>query len=114
MMACLVWYHYLVPPVIPTHAKTYTHTLTERELDHRRRETLVQQLITSERAYYESLRVVQQVFIEPLQKDAKQSSFNFLGMKKLVCTERETRWLFGNFDEIVQVHQEILASLEER
>ncbi|CDH53727.1 hypothetical protein RO3G_04760 [Lichtheimia corymbifera JMRC:FSU:9682] len=86
----------------------------ERELDHRRRETLVQQLITSERAYYESLRVVQQVFIEPLQKDAKQSSFNFLGMKKLVCTERETRWLFGNFDEIVQVHQEILASLEER
>ncbi|CDS02878.1 hypothetical protein LRAMOSA00281 [Lichtheimia ramosa] len=86
----------------------------EREMDHRRRETLVQQLITSERAYFESLRVVQQVFIEPLQKDAKQSSFNFLGMKKLVCTERETRWLFGNFDEIVQVHQEILASLEER
>lgn len=54
------------------------------------------------------------VFLQPLRKDAKQSAFSFLGMKKMVCTEREIRWLFGNFDEIHQVHKEILDSLERR
>ncbi|KAI7856591.1 Dbl homology domain-containing protein [Circinella umbellata] len=88
--------------------------LIDHEMVHRRRETLVHQLLTSEQAYFESLQVVSNVFIEPLKKDAKQSSFSFLGMKKMICTERETRWLFGNFEEILHVHHEILISLEER
>ena len=81
---------------------------------HRHRETLIQQLLSSEQAYVESLKAVARVFIEPLSKDMKQSSFSFLGMKKMVCTEREARWLFGNLEDILQVHREILASLEER
>ncbi|KAI9323760.1 Dbl homology domain-containing protein [Dichotomocladium elegans] len=83
--------------------------LIEREMDHRRRETLVQQLLASEQAYFQSLKIIQQIFIEPLKKDAKQSSFNFLGMKKMICTERETRWLFGNLEEIITIHKDILV-----
>ncbi|KAI8147610.1 Dbl homology domain-containing protein [Fennellomyces sp. T-0311] len=88
--------------------------LIDHELVHRNREALVQQLHSSETAYLESLNLVSNVFLQPLRKDAKQSSFAFLGMKKMVCTEREARWLFGNFDEILQVQREILASLERR
>ncbi|KAI7854292.1 Dbl homology domain-containing protein [Circinella umbellata] len=78
--------------------------LIDHELIHRNREALVQQLYNSERAYLESLNLIANVFLQPLRKDAKSSSFAFLGMKKMVCTERETRWLFGNFDEVSQTH----------
>lgn len=87
---------------------------TDHELGHRNREALVQQLLVSEQAYVESLETVARVFYEPLRRDAKHSSFSFLGMKKMVCTERETRWLFGNFEDILQAHREILESLEQR
>ena len=50
----------------------------------------------------------------PLRKNSNKSSFSFLGMKKLPCTEREMRWLFGNFEDIQVVHSDILASLNER
>lgn len=72
------------------------------------------QLYASERAYIESLNLLLNVFLNPLRKDAKQSSFKLLGMKKMICTEREIRWLFGNIDEIIQTQRDILASLEER
>lgn len=87
---------------------------TDHEYMHRNRETVIERLITSEQAYTESLELVMKVFLQPLRKDAKQSTFNFLGMKKMVCTEREFRWLFGNFEEIVELHRTILSSLQER
>ncbi|CDH55192.1 hypothetical protein RO3G_04521 [Lichtheimia corymbifera JMRC:FSU:9682] len=88
--------------------------LIDQELGHRNREEIVHQLYASERAYIESLNLLLNVFLNPLRKDAKQSSFKLLGMKKMVCTEREIRWLFGNLDEIIQTQRDILASLEER
>ncbi|ORY90992.1 Dbl homology domain-containing protein [Syncephalastrum racemosum] len=88
--------------------------LIDHELVHRNREALVQKLFTSEQAYLESLDLVVDVFLKPLRKDSKSSGFNFLGMKKMVCTEREIRWLFGNFDDILNVQREILKSLEQR
>ncbi|KAI9020805.1 Dbl homology domain-containing protein [Phycomyces nitens] len=88
--------------------------LIDHEMIHRQREALIHQLYTSEQAYLESLELVLSVFLDPLRKNSKQSSFNFLGMKKLVCTDRELKWLFGNFDEILEIHREILASLEAR
>lgn len=86
----------------------------DQELGHRNREDIVHQLYASERAYIESLNLLLNVFLNPLRKDAKQSSFKLLGMKKMICTEREIRWLFGNIDEIIQTQRDILASLEER
>ncbi|ORZ20235.1 Dbl homology domain-containing protein [Absidia repens] len=88
--------------------------LIESEISHRKRESFVNQLITSEQAYLKSLELVVSIFLNPLKKDSKQSSFNFLGSRKLVCTERELKWLFGNFETIVQTHRSILASLEQR
>ncbi|KAI9268363.1 hypothetical protein EDC94DRAFT_514312 [Helicostylum pulchrum] len=88
--------------------------IIDHEYMHRSREAIVEQLLDSERAYVESLELVMKYFLLPLRKDAKQSSFNFLGMKKMVCTEREFRWLFGNFEEVMTTHRLILQSLEER
>ncbi|CDS04810.1 hypothetical protein LRAMOSA07340 [Lichtheimia ramosa] len=88
--------------------------LLDHELVHRNREALVQQLYNSEHAYLESLQLVANIFLNPMRKDAKQTTFSFLGMKKAACTERELRWLFGNFDQILQVQRDILTSLEQR
>lgn len=68
----------------------------------------------SEEAYVESLELVIRLFYSPLKKDTNHSSFNFLGIKKMICTEREFKWLFGNFEELVQVHRLTLKSLQER
>lgn len=81
---------------------------------HRSREVLVDSLFKSEEAYIESLELVMRIFLQPLRKDATHTSFNFLGMKKMVCTEREFRWLFGNFEELVHMHRLTLKSLQER
>lgn len=91
-----------------------TCTYPDHELVHRNREALVQQLYNSEHAYLESLQLVANIFLNPMRKDAKQTTFSFLGMKKAACTERELRWLFGNFDQILQVQRDILTSLEQR
>ncbi|KAF7725249.1 Protein T2 [Apophysomyces ossiformis] len=88
--------------------------LIDHELVHRQREALVHQLHASEQAYLESLNLLNKIFLQPIRKSSKQSSFNFLGVKKMICTEREIRWLFGNFDDILKIHTEILTSLEER
>ncbi|KAI7865847.1 Dbl homology domain-containing protein [Spinellus fusiger] len=88
--------------------------LIDHELVHRKRETIIQQLLTTEKAYIESLHLIMNVFLEPLRKSSKSSSFSFLGIKKMICTEREIRWLFGNFDDIYTTHQTIYASLEQR
>lgn len=81
---------------------------------HRSREVLIDGLFKSEEAYTESLELVMRIFLQPLRKDATHTSFNFLGMKKMVCTEREFRWLFGNFEELVHMHRLTLKSLQER
>jgi hypothetical protein len=88
--------------------------IKEHEKLWRERESYVNQLVTSEQAYLKSLDLVVSVFLTPLKKDSKQTSFNFLGSRKLVCTERELKWLFGNFETIVEIHRTILASLEQR
>ncbi|KAI9022884.1 Dbl homology domain-containing protein [Phycomyces nitens] len=88
--------------------------LIDHELVHQKREAFVQQLFFSEQAYLESLNLIKRVFLDPLRKDSKNSSFSFLGMKKMVCTDRETRWLFGNFDTIYDIHQKIHTSLQQR
>jgi hypothetical protein len=79
---------------------------------HRNRETVVEKLISTEQAYMGSLELVMKQFFQPLKKDAKQSTFSFLGMKKMVCTEREFRWLFGNFEDIIQIHENIFNVLK--
>ncbi|KAL0090877.1 Dbl homology domain-containing protein [Phycomyces blakesleeanus] len=88
--------------------------LIDHELVHQKREAIIQQLFFSEQAYLESLNLIKRVFLDPLRKDSKNSSFSFLGMKKMVCTERETRWLFGNFDTIYDTHQKIHTILQQR
>lgn len=70
--------------------------------------------MNTEKKYLDTLNIVLNSYILPLRKNSNKSSFNFLGMKKLPCTEREMRWLFGNFEDIQAVHSDILTSLNER
>ncbi|KAL9559631.1 hypothetical protein MBANPS3_000337 [Mucor bainieri] len=89
-------------------------TLLDQEMTHQQRESIIQELLATEKQYLETLNIVLNSYILPLRKSSSKSSFNFLGMKKLPCTEREMRWLFGNFEDIQAVHTDILSSLEER
>ncbi|KAK4512689.1 putative component of NuA3 histone acetyltransferase complex [Mucor velutinosus] len=89
-------------------------TLLDQEMTHQQRESIIQELLSTEKQYLETLNIVLNYYITPLRKNSNKSSFNFLGMKKLPCTEREMRWLFGNFEDIQAVHTDILSSLEER
>lgn len=91
---------------------TISHT--DHELTHRNREKIVNTLIRSEQGYTNSLHLVKQLFLVPLRKDTKQSTFSFLTSKKVPCTEREYRWLFGNYEEIIKLHDMVLSSLKER
>ncbi|KAI9321239.1 Dbl homology domain-containing protein, partial [Dichotomocladium elegans] len=87
--------------------------MIDHERLYRNREALVQELYKSERAYLESLELIQTIFLEPLREESKRSHFSFLGSKKTACTTRELGWLFGNFEEILKVQREILTSLEQ-
>ncbi|ORX55664.1 Dbl homology domain-containing protein [Hesseltinella vesiculosa] len=88
--------------------------LIGQEMEYRQRESIVQQLLTTEKAYAHSLSLLDSHFLKPLKNDTKKSSFHFLGNKKMVCTDREFKWLFNNVETLVQQHRAILASLEER
>ncbi|KAG1466688.1 hypothetical protein G6F46_000886 [Rhizopus delemar] len=88
--------------------------MLDHEYMHLNREKIVDTLIKSEESYTNSLCLVQHYFLLPLKKDQKHSTFGFLGMKKVVCTEREYAWLFGNLEDIVRLHQAHLKSLKER
>lgn len=87
----------------------------DQEIVYQRRELLIQELYQTEKDYVKNvLQALQSVYILPLRKNTKQSSFSFLGMKKPPCTEREIFWLFGNLEELLEVHKSILNDLEER
>ncbi|KAI9281909.1 Dbl homology domain-containing protein [Sporodiniella umbellata] len=86
----------------------------DQELIHQRREGYVHELHQTEKIYVSILDLIEKFCLTPLRKNTKQSSFSFLGMKKPPCTEREKLWLFCNIEEIIQIHKELLGSLEER
>lgn len=81
---------------------------------HQQREALIQELFNSEKKYLDTLNLVLNAYLLPIRKGGKSSSFLSLGSKKQVCTEREQRWLFGNFDQIHQDHTDNLKAMEER
>lgn len=86
----------------------------DQELSHQQREGLIRELYDSEKKYLDTLEIVLNSYILPIRKNSKSSSLNFLGLKKPPCTEREMKWLFGNFEELLQVHVDNLLSLDER
>ncbi|KAG1138048.1 hypothetical protein G6F37_010795 [Rhizopus arrhizus] len=88
--------------------------LFDQEIMHQRREGFVQELHQTETMYVSILQLVEDLYLSPLRKNAKQSTFSFLGNKKSPITEREKAWLFCNIDDVLNVHKEILKSLKER
>jgi hypothetical protein len=86
----------------------------DQEILHQQREGLIRELYDTEKKYLDTLEIVINNYILPMRKNSKSSSFNFLGLKKMPCTEREMRWLFGNIEDIQKVHVENLLSLDER
>jgi hypothetical protein len=86
----------------------------DQEIMHQQREALIGELYDTENKYLDTLDLALNAYILPIRKYGKGSSFNFLGMKKAPCTEREQRWLFGNFEQVHQVHVDNLGTLDER
>jgi hypothetical protein len=92
---------------------TFTDLLTDQEITHQQREAIIQELFTTEKEYVDKMDLVINSFILPLRNKGKPSTFSFLG-KKPPCTEREMRWLFGNFEDIAKLHTENLSNMNER
>ncbi|KAI9276047.1 Dbl homology domain-containing protein [Sporodiniella umbellata] len=89
--------------------------LYNQEILYQRREGLIKELYQTEKDYVKNvLEILQTAYLSPLRKNAKQTSFGFLGIKKQPCTERELSWLFGNIESLLELHHSILTSLEER
>ncbi|KAI8144713.1 Dbl homology domain-containing protein [Fennellomyces sp. T-0311] len=88
--------------------------LIDCELLHQNREALIRNLYNAEQAYLDSLNQLVTLFMQPLRKDAQQPSSNFIGMKKIICTEQEIQRLFGNIEDILEVQREIVATLDLR
>lgn len=86
----------------------------DHEYLYRNRESLIDDLLQSEESYLHSLELLISIFYSPLKKDPNNASFTFLGKKKTICTEREMKWLFGNVEELFNVHQLTCKSLKER
>ena len=84
----------------------------DQELSYQERERLIREFYDSEKKYVDTLDIVLNSYITPMRKP-KSSSFAFLG-KKPPCTEREMRWLYGNFEQVHQMHIENLLALDER
>ncbi|KAG2208496.1 hypothetical protein INT47_010192 [Mucor saturninus] len=88
--------------------------IVDQELLHQYREAIIRQLYEGEKKFLETLEFILNTYLYPLRKNTKTSTFNFLGMKKAPCTEKEMIWLFSNIEALYKVHIENMDTLEER
>lgn len=88
--------------------------IVDQELLHQYREAIIRQLYEGEKKFLETLEFILNTYLFPLRKNTKTSTFNFLGIKKAPCTEREMSWLFSNLEALYQTHVDNMDILEER
>ncbi|RUP46060.1 Dbl homology domain-containing protein, partial [Jimgerdemannia flammicorona] len=86
----------------------------DAELTFQRREAALRELYDTERQYVKRLRLLQDVFLNPLRAAIKhQANRSFLS-GKIICTEAEINLIFGNLEQILNLHQSLLKGLQER
>lgn len=78
------------------------------------RQAIINQVYEGEKQYLETLSTIIDTYLTPLRKSLKTTSFNFLGIKKAPCTEKEIGWLFNNVEDIYKLHLGNLSMFSER
>ncbi|CAG8435084.1 2927_t:CDS:2 [Ambispora gerdemannii] len=81
----------------------------------RKREAAVKEIITTERTYVDSLRKLVNYFLVPLKENYQKSiSKNMILSTKPMATMEDISALFGNVEQILSLHEQLLKQLEER
>ncbi|CAI2161420.1 7628_t:CDS:2 [Funneliformis geosporum] len=90
------------------------HEVNEQEITrNRKREAAVKEVLTTERTYVDGLRKLVNVFLSPLRENY-QRSINKILSTKPVATNDEISAIFGNIEQLLTLHEQLLKSLEER
>ncbi|GAB5588655.1 Ras protein-specific guanine nucleotide-releasing factor [Umbelopsis nana] len=84
------------------------------ESRHRERELLLYDMYQSEAQYIMDLVVARDAYINPLRKQIPAQTSHGLLSGRIVCTDQELRLLFNNLEQILELHREYLAKLEDR
>ncbi|KAI9253262.1 Dbl homology domain-containing protein [Helicostylum pulchrum] len=88
--------------------------IVDQELMYQYRQAIINQVYEGEKQYLETLSTIIDTYLTPLRKSLKTTSFNFLGIKKAPCTEKEIGWLFNNVEDIYKLHLGNLSMFSER
>ncbi|KAG9288300.1 hypothetical protein G9A89_021331 [Geosiphon pyriformis] len=81
----------------------------------RKREAAVKEIITTERTYVDGLRKVVNVFLIPLRENYhKATSKNVILSTKPMASLEDITALFGNIEQLLSLHEQLLKQLEER
>ncbi|CAJ0758379.1 12681_t:CDS:2 [Entrophospora sp. SA101] len=89
----------------------------EYNVANRKREAAVKEIVTTEKTYVEGLRKLVSVFLVPLREDYQKSmSRNVLLTvnKNPMATLEDITLLFGNIEQLLALHEQLLKNLEER
>ncbi|CAJ0848057.1 6424_t:CDS:2 [Entrophospora sp. SA101] len=92
-------------------------SFTPSTFENRKREAAVKEIVTTEKTYVEGLRKLVSVFLVPLREDYQKSmSRNVLLTvnKNPMATLEDITLLFGNIEQLLALHEQLLKNLEER
>jgi hypothetical protein len=75
----------------------------------RKREAAVNEILATERTYVDGLRKLVKIYLLPM----RQKSANKILLKPIATIE-EISSMFGNVEQLLKLHEQLLKSLEER
>lgn len=77
------------------------------------REAAINEILTTERTYVDGLKKLVNIYLLPLRENNQRSINKILSTKPIVTNE-EISALFGNIEQLLTLHEQLLKSLEER
>ncbi|KAL1916848.1 uncharacterized protein VTP21DRAFT_5552 [Calcarisporiella thermophila] len=81
----------------------------DAELNHRKRESAAREIFQSERSYVAGLCKIRDIFLVPLTARTKTTH-----MGRAILMPEEVQAIFGNLEQIVELHEQMLKELSER
>jgi len=85
--------------------------LIELVTRNRKREAAINEILTTERTYVDGLRKLVNIYYLPL-KENYQRSVNKILSTKPVATNDEISAIFGNVENLLKLHEQLLKSLK--
>ncbi|CAB4404038.1 unnamed protein product [Rhizophagus irregularis] len=96
-------------PVDPKDSELNKPVPTSAVAANRKREAAVNEILTTELTYVDGLRKLVRIYLLPM----RQRSANKI-LSKPIATIEEISTIFGNVEQLLKLHEQLLKSLEER